>query len=989
MKKILSIFLMGFLVLSLFSISQPQHAYATSLGHTFVEQTTRQTSTSTTYTDISGANIASGNFTVGKKYLLVFTGQMDGSSTAQDNFVKAIHGSTDFEGSEFAFEPDDASLRTAYFWFTVWTAVSGEAVKLQFKGEVSNTVGIDQITMVAIKLSDDLTENTDWFFNENTTNATIQSLYGDDNSTGSVTFTPNGTDDWLVLATSQLDPDSVSLEFQTRINAGGGVTDTGVEWIVEGEDSTNDLMVQTLAKVYTPTSTSTTFETETQRESADGGTKLYNSIFALNLNKLAVHAFQATQAEINLDTTNSFTTSTNIANATITPTVTGDVWNLGFGIYDANSLEETIKFRMQIDDADQPPTQTSDNANQQRAWDTTDELPFATQTIENLNTTSHSLKFNATKSTTARAVEDRLAMMLTMELVSAVNNTSTKNDNMSMTDDITIHVSKAFNDTMSLPDDTTIHLSKAFNDTMSMPDDITTDVTKAFNDTMSMPDDTTIHHSKAFNDTMSLPDNATATKMKLVTKDDPMSMTDDITTHITKAFNDTMSLPDDITTDITKVFNDTMSLPDSVVVRKVKVENDEMSMTDDIVTHITKAFNDTMSLPDDITTDVTKFFNDTMSLPDSMNATKSTLVTKDDPMSMTDDITTHVTKTFNDPMSIPDTEFDSHASTRSFNDPMSLPDNMNTRIHFFTPPPEEEPIPIGGGSPSPTLPDSDHDGIPDIDDQCDLQPEDYDNFEDADGCPEGEFVQPPPEGIQVPDITNFIPFEFDQLDVIDDYIKLDTKSPQPQVETLSIRWLGAKPITISSVQLAQSPFEIQLRDIPVVFGNNQFGFTETQILYTVQEPDKICTNQITFDCLDKITYQIPVIVTGELDGKTIIADGTITIDNSDRLNPYWLIILAVLLIPLIAILFHKHRKHKREPSTFDKLRLTTSNAVFKRAVPLKTESPQKAGTTRSKLTEESRVAVNITKKDVESKPTKFKSIEEKEKRNIFGRKSKK
>ncbi|MGH7178158.1 MAG: hypothetical protein ACREJC_12320, partial [Tepidisphaeraceae bacterium] len=409
----------------------------------------------------------------------------------------------------------------------------------------------------------------------------------------------------------------------------------------------------------------------------------------------------------------------------LTPTNTGDVWSLGFAIADVGAISEPIKYRMQVDDADQPATQTSDDYIQLDAWDATDELPFGIQTIENMTSSStHSLELNATKVTTARPVEDRLVLMVTMEL-QTVDNTSTKNDPMSMTDDINTHVTKVFNDTMSMPDNQTSNITKVFNDTMSMPDDIRTDVTKTFND--------------------------------------PMSMTDNINTHVTKVFNDTMSMPD------------------------------------------------------------------------SVNTTKTQLVIKDDPMSMTDDINTHVTKVFNDQMSITDTTTESQSKT--FNDPMSMTDQISLTRTIAT-----QPIVGGGaGSPTPTIPDSDQDGILDTDDQCDLQPEDFDNFEDADGCPEDGVVQPPPEVVEVPDITDFIPFEFNQLDVIDDYIKLETKSPQPQIETLSIRWLGAKPITISSVQLGQSPFEIQIQDIPVEFGNNRFGFTETDILYTVQEPDKICT----------------------------------------------------------------------------------------------------------------------------------------------------
>jgi len=358
-RKLITLVLIGLLAFSFSS-----QAFATELSHKFIEQTTRQTVTGVTYTDITGANINSGNFTADKKYLLVFTAQIDGNIVSSDAQIKAIHGSTDFEGSELAFEPMQATnTKYTYFWYTVWTAVASEAIKLQFKHETAGQItGADQITMVAIKLSDDLTENTDWFFNENATDTTLRATYGT-SGPASITFTPNGSDDWLVLATAQLDPTSITVPQKTRINAAGGVADVLVEWMQEGEDATADRMVHTLAKVYTPTAVSTTFKTDTESSSVSGN-RLYNSVFALNLNKLKVHAFQATQGELSLDTTNAFATSTNIANTTITPTVTGDVWGLGFGIMDVAATGEPIKYRMQVNSS----TTFSDDYTTNTGW---------------------------------------------------------------------------------------------------------------------------------------------------------------------------------------------------------------------------------------------------------------------------------------------------------------------------------------------------------------------------------------------------------------------------------------------------------------------------------------------------------------------------------------------------------------------------------------------------------------------------------------------
>ena len=409
-RKLISLVLVCLLIASF-----PAQAFATELGHKFAEQTTRQTRSDTAYADITGAVISNTNLTSGKKYLIVVTAQVDSNTLTGEVRTQLIHGSTVFEGSERRSEHAATATGYTYFWYTVWTAVASEDVKLQFASSFTGTVtiGIDQISMVAIKLSDDLTENTDWAFNENTINTTLAASYGTGNS-ATLTMTPSGTDNILVLATAQLDPTSVAVPQKTRINASGGVTSTGIEWMQEAEDAVEDIMVETIVGVFTPTASSTTFTTQSESSSATG-TRLYNSVFWLNLNKMAVNAYQRTGAEISLDTTNAFATSTNVATVSMTPNITGDVWALGFFVYDTNSAE-ALKARIQVDNTDQPDTQTSDDYVQLVSQDNADELPLAIQSIENLDNTSHTLDVDATKSTTARPVEDRLAMMVTMEL---------------------------------------------------------------------------------------------------------------------------------------------------------------------------------------------------------------------------------------------------------------------------------------------------------------------------------------------------------------------------------------------------------------------------------------------------------------------------------------------------------------------------------------------------------------------------------------------
>ena len=164
------------------------------IPHTFVEQTTAQTHTGDTmYKDISGASISSGSFTTGRKYLLIFQSQVQGQFSSSDIGMRSVHGSTEFTGSELKFEESPPSFYP-YTWFTVWTAVASEDLTMQFATSNSGqTVTADQLSITAIEISEELTENTDWFFDSRTASDSLSTTFTATNP--SVTFTPSGSDD--------------------------------------------------------------------------------------------------------------------------------------------------------------------------------------------------------------------------------------------------------------------------------------------------------------------------------------------------------------------------------------------------------------------------------------------------------------------------------------------------------------------------------------------------------------------------------------------------------------------------------------------------------------------------------------------------------------------------------------------------------------------------------------------------------------------------
>lgn len=393
------------------------------INHKFVEQTTNQDHTGDlNWTDVSGAIIASTEFVSGRKYLIVVTAQLRGSNV-NDNFgVRLIHGSTPtvFDGSEHVVEPPFASStdRNPYQFFVVWTA-SVEDVKLQTKTfDSGETVGLDQITMFKMEISEDLTENTDWFYNENSTQTSLTTTYSSSNN-ASITVTDGNGDDWLILCTADIRPDATNREFTTRLNRAD--TDLTPVQELEGEDATNDKHIHTLGRVFKALTGSNAFSTQSKQEASSGATREFSAIFAINLDKFKVQGSVNTVADIDPAASPAYVTE--VQTTSVTPTLTGDVWVLGFIIVDFDAVTAG-RVRMRVEnnsstEEDQPPTQTSDAYFMPEPSDSVDQMAWMIQTVENLNTNAHKCDMDADGSSSIR-MEDRMMIAITMELAPAV-----------------------------------------------------------------------------------------------------------------------------------------------------------------------------------------------------------------------------------------------------------------------------------------------------------------------------------------------------------------------------------------------------------------------------------------------------------------------------------------------------------------------------------------------------------------------------------------
>jgi hypothetical protein len=401
----------------LLALILPITAHAAAIEHAHASISSDVTTSSNTFTDVTGATLASGNFTTSKKYLIDITAQCTYTS-GDGTEMRVVHGSTAFDGSQSWVDASSTGWRQTYHFMTVWTAVSSEGIALQFRSRNggANVASCNFADVFVMNLSDDLTENTDWHFAEVSADDAMSTSFEDG---ASITFTPAiASHDWLLLGQILTDSGAQITNYVTvRMTDGTTVlpqaqVDIGV--------STRDEKLYGLARVVTLPASSATWKMQYKISASTTGTHLHSKIFALDLHKFRNHAIAQTDAGTALSATDW---ATQIQTASITPDVQGDVWIGAYWSYDKNTSGNMANQRLQIDNSDQPSGQTAAVDNYRGGIDGTDEEPMSITTmVTNMTAAAHTIDVDGSVDATTGTpeAETRALRAVTMELPAAV-----------------------------------------------------------------------------------------------------------------------------------------------------------------------------------------------------------------------------------------------------------------------------------------------------------------------------------------------------------------------------------------------------------------------------------------------------------------------------------------------------------------------------------------------------------------------------------------
>lgn len=408
-----------FMLALLFLLAATAPVQAAAIPHASASVTTNQTTSSTTMTTITGASIPSGSFTVGKQYLILVDAQI-GYTAGDGTQVQLVHGSTPFAGTDqwISFAAD--TNRHIYRRARVWTAVSSEAIELQFKSRLggANVASANFVHIFAMQL-DDYLSASDWCYNEASADDAMSTAFEDG---ATCTFTPGtASHNWLVLGDAYVDYAAQSANYVTvRLTDGTNVLPQAQ---IDIPNTALDEIGIGLARVYTLAASSQTFKIQYKVSASTTANHLHSAIFALDLHKFRNHAFAYTEAGTNLSATDY---ATQIQTLSITPDVQGDVFVGSYWSFDRNSSGNTGEQRIQIDNSDSPAGQTTANYQFRHGTDGTDEDPMTISTlVANMTAAAHTIDLDGSVSATTSTPQAETATLFafTMELPAAASST--------------------------------------------------------------------------------------------------------------------------------------------------------------------------------------------------------------------------------------------------------------------------------------------------------------------------------------------------------------------------------------------------------------------------------------------------------------------------------------------------------------------------------------------------------------------------------------
>ena len=316
----------------------------TTTGWSLITESSVTADSGTTGTSTSSTGwIDSSNLTAGDKYLIMAWGSHNNGSASQQAGLRVVHGSNltsspaAFTESQAIEEADssNAAYKHSYFWFTVWTAVSGEDIGMEIYRS-GNTSRAEDISLVMINV-DQLITDGDFQYDIDTTGGTLTTT---PTAKSGFDWSPGTADDtWWVMGYVQGDTVEVGGdELEFRLNIDGSYYSA---MSIEGEDN-SDTQLRGLGWAQTFPASLRSVDVEISESGPDQEWDA-SGVFALNLNVFEDFAIATDATAQTFSTSGQWDTSVTVSP---NPTTAGD-WLIAAGaVHDDNG--NRLQSRIQV-----------------------------------------------------------------------------------------------------------------------------------------------------------------------------------------------------------------------------------------------------------------------------------------------------------------------------------------------------------------------------------------------------------------------------------------------------------------------------------------------------------------------------------------------------------------------------------------------------------------------------------------------------------------
>ncbi|KKL27604.1 hypothetical protein LCGC14_2383490, partial [marine sediment metagenome] len=253
-----------------------------AIGHIISKITTGITSTSGSYTNVTGASVAYASMDANTDYAVFVRAYVGNatSSVTNSNKVRLTKGGVEVPGSEQLSEYPTTTVDdvgTLYCWGgIVASGASGDLQLQQQSGNGADTVFANNVTIMMIKV-DDLILNTNVFHDTDTARVDIHS--GNWEETGAAVTVGDGLSDWLVFGSVLVEDFSIGTSTPEIRVSDGSATQRGT--LTTKGDGT-DVLTLGFMQLWQGVASSTTLSVQAKGSWAND--KVYASVIAIRLN---------------------------------------------------------------------------------------------------------------------------------------------------------------------------------------------------------------------------------------------------------------------------------------------------------------------------------------------------------------------------------------------------------------------------------------------------------------------------------------------------------------------------------------------------------------------------------------------------------------------------------------------------------------------------------------------------------------------------------